>query len=220
MASSRVRRERAIPPANRRARLVQGVLSEPRRGGTSERRALAGEPLRMLKPELAAPRCSARAGVGRSPALSGLRAGGVAGARAANRRRGWARTPPADRAPGTVAGQRATAMATVMAATAAERAVLVRRAGRAGPGGRWPRAGAADSGPIPTGGGVPLAVTRRGARRAEATAGHPQGNLEDLCGRPLSPSATSPSASRGCCVPDARCSDQALPSGPGLSPRT
>uniref|UniRef100_A0A4W2HFU8 Protein rogdi homolog n=1 Tax=Bos indicus x Bos taurus TaxID=30522 RepID=A0A4W2HFU8_BOBOX len=97
----------------------------------------------MLQPELAAPRCSGRAGGGRSAALAALRAGGVAGARAANRRRGWARAPPADRAPATVAGQRAAAMATVMAATAAERAVLVRRAGRAGPGreggGRGPR---------------------------------------------------------------------------------
>lgn len=35
----------------------------------------------------------------------------------------------------TVAGRRAAAMATAMAATAAERAVLVRRAGRAGGGG-------------------------------------------------------------------------------------
>ncbi|XP_027383605.1 protein rogdi homolog [Bos indicus x Bos taurus] len=78
----------------------------------------------MLQPELAAPRCSGRAGGGRSAALAALRAGGVAGARAANRRRGWARAPPADRAPATVAGQRAAAMATVMAATAAERAVL------------------------------------------------------------------------------------------------
>ena len=127
-----MRRELAIPSANRRACPVQGVLSEPRRGGTSERRAQAGERLRMLQPELAAPRCSGRAGGGRSAALAALRAGGVAGARAANRRRGWARAPPADRAPATVAGQRAAAMATVMAATAAERAVLVRRAGRPG----------------------------------------------------------------------------------------
>jgi len=195
-----VRRELAIPSANRRACPVQGVLSEPRRGGTSERRAQAGERLRMLQPELAAPRSSGRAGGGRSAALAALRAGGVAGARAANRRRGWARAPPADRAPATVAGQRAAAMATVMAATAAERAVLVRRAGRAGPGragpgGRRSWAAAADSGPIPSGGGVSLAVTRRGACRAEATAGHPQGNLEDLCGRPPSPSAATSSAS-------------------------
>nr|XP_019842631.1 PREDICTED: protein rogdi homolog [Bos indicus] len=58
-ASRRVRRELAIPSANRRACPVQGVLSEPRRGGTSERRAQAGERLRMLQPELAPRRLTA-----------------------------------------------------------------------------------------------------------------------------------------------------------------
>lgn len=65
-------------------------------------------------------------------ALAAQGAGGGAGARAANRRRGvgWgaAGVPSderqADRGQVTVAGQRAAAMATVMAATAAERAVL------------------------------------------------------------------------------------------------
>lgn len=82
------------------------------------------------------------AGAGGLRALAAQGAGGGAGARAANRRRGvgWgaAGVPSderqADRGQVTVAGQRAAAMATVMAATAAERAVLVSGAGEVGRG--------------------------------------------------------------------------------------
>ena len=101
-----------------------------------------------------------RAGSG---AFTVSRAGGGAGARAANRRRGGGARARrgtelgADGGPVMVAGQRAAAMATVMAATAAERAVLVRRAGGAGWGGGR-RARAADCGPVPAGGGVSLAI--------------------------------------------------------------
>lgn len=81
---------------------------------------------------------------------------------------------------GEGAWQRPAAMATVMAATAAERAVLVRRAGqRAG----WRGGGAKrDRQVCPAGGGVPLAAARRGARCAEAAAGYSQGN--DPCPAP------------------------------------
>lgn len=78
-------------------------------------------------------------------------------------------------------------MATAMAASAAERAVLVGRVRRAGGGGRpadrrqgWDGFDAA----LSAGGGVSLVTARRGARRAETAAGHPQGNAPAGPARP------------------------------------
>ncbi|KAJ8786615.1 hypothetical protein J1605_006104 [Eschrichtius robustus] len=126
-----------------------------------------------------------RAGSG---AFTVSRAGGGAGARAANRRRGgwaWARRRTergADGGPVMVAGQRAAAMATVMAATAAERAVLEEEF-------RWLLHDEVH------------AVLRQLQDILKVT------RLEGLCGRPPSlpsPSAAPSPASRGC-RPSADC---------------
>lgn len=129
-----------------------------------------------------------------------------------------------------VAELRATAMAAAMAATTAERAVLVRSgraSGRAGgrilrgdgPGGDSGRAAR----PVAAGGGVPLAAARRGARRAEAASRHPQGNATDAAAArarcPRRHPAGAPGLVSASAPPGARCWESCLQGEPGPQPR-